>query len=191
MHATVPSDSDERSKPISMNQQDLELSFEEITEDDVPQLTEVMIRAFDDDAQKHRGLDKGGPPGYDDGEFFRTWLFPYEQSVGYKILYEGEIIGGIIVWILPEGHNILGTIFVGPAYQDRGVGTETWRFIEATYPQTKSWRLATPPWATKNHHFYEVKCGFSRVESDPLIPDPEGNDLYRKEIKGAAASGPE
>jgi GNAT superfamily N-acetyltransferase len=172
-----------------MNLRDLELSFEEITEDDVPELTEVMTRAFNDDAQKHRGVQKGGPPGYDDGEFFRTWLFPYEQSVGYKILFQGEIVGGIIVWILPEGHNILGTIFVDPAYQDRGVGTQTWQFIEATYPQTKSWRLATPPWATKNHHFYEVKCGFTKVESDPLIPDSEGNALYRKQTSAAAASG--
>jgi GNAT superfamily N-acetyltransferase len=172
-----------------MNLRDLELSFEEITEDDVPELTEVMTRAFNDDAQKHRGVQKGGPPGYDDGEFFRTWLFPYQQSVGYKILFQGEIVGGIIVWILPEGHNILGTIFVDPAYQDRGVGTQTWQFIEATYPQTKSWRLATPPWATKNHHFYEVKCGFTKVESDPLIPDSEGNALYRKQTSAAAASG--
>ena len=54
------------------------------------------------------------------------------------------IVAGIIVWILPQGHNILGAIFVEPAYQDRGVGARTWEFVEATYPQTKSWRLATP-----------------------------------------------
>jgi len=172
---------------MGMSQQGLELSFEEVTEDDLPELTEVMTRAFDDDAQKHQGLERGGPPGYDDGEFFRTWLFPYEQSVGYKIVCAGQIVGGIIVWILPEGHNILGTIFVDPAYQDRGVGTQTWQFIEATYPETKSWRLATPPWATKNHHFYKVKCGFTQVDSDPLIPDPEGNALYWKQIRGTAS----
>lgn len=179
-----------------MKQEELELSFEQIAEDDLPELTRVMTRAFDDDAQKHRGLARGGPEGYDNGDFFRTWLFPYEQSIGYKILSGEQIVGGIIVWILPQGHNILGTIFVDPDYQDQGIGTHTWQFIEAAYPETRSWRLATPPWATKNHHFYQVKCGFSRVESDPLIPDPEGNTLYRKEMGDvassvAAASGPE
>jgi len=172
-----------------MDQETPPLSFEEITEDDLAQLTEVMTRAFDDDAQKHRGLERGGPEGYDNGDFFRTWLFPYEQSVGYKILWEGELIGGIIVWILPEGHNILGTIFVDPPYQDRGVGTQTWQFIEATYPDTNSWRLATPDWATKNHHFYAVKCGFGKVESDPLIDSPpEEASIYRKEMGDAASS---
>ena len=172
-----------------MTRKKLPLTYEEITEADVPQLTEVMTRAFDDDSQKHRGLERGGPDGYDNGDFFRTWLFPYEQSVGYRILWEGELIGGIIVWILPEAHNILGTIFVDPSYQDRGVGSQTWQFIEATYPETKSWRLATPPWATKTHHFYAAKCGFEKVDSDPLIPEPEDNTIYRKEM-GDRASGP-
>ena len=166
-----------------MNQQALELSFEEMSEEDLTDITEVMTRAFDDDAQKHRGLERGGPEGYDNGDFFRTWLFPYEESVGYKILWEDKIIGGFIVWILPEGHNILGTIFVDPPYQDRGAGTQTWDFIEATYPETKSWRLVTPNWATKNHHFYEVKCGFTMVESDTLIDSPqEDGSIYRKEM---------
>jgi GNAT superfamily N-acetyltransferase len=146
-----------------MNEERLLLSFEEITEQDLPELTKVMTRAFDDDSQKHRGLERGGPEGYDNGS-------------------QGEIIGGIIVWILEEGHNILGTIFVDPAFQDQGVGTQTWQFIEAAYPETLSWRLGTPEWATKNFHFYEKKCGFQCVESDPLIPEPEGTIIYRKEM---------
>jgi GNAT superfamily N-acetyltransferase len=170
-----------------MSKKTLKLSFEVMAEDDLPELTEVMTKAFDDDAQKHRGLEKGGPEGYDNGDFFRTWLLPYEESVGYKILSQGKLIGGIIVWILPEGDNILGTIFVDPPYQDRGVGTQTWQFIEATYPQTKSWRLATPDWAVKNHHFYREKLGFQKVESDPIIGEPpEDASIYRKEMGDTA-----
>ena len=156
------------------------LEFNEITEDDVSRLTEVMTRAFDDDAQKHLGQERGGPPGYDNGEFFRQWLFGYQESVGYKIQLENQVIGGIIVWILPEGHNILGTIFIDPAFQDRGFGGQTWLHIEQLYPETKSWRLGTPTWATKNHHFYR-KCGFVEVESDPMIPPEEDTKIYRKE----------
>jgi GNAT superfamily N-acetyltransferase len=162
---------------------EVHLVFGEIDEADVATLTEVMTRAFDDDAQKHSGKERGGPEGYDDGEFFRTWLFGYQESVGYKVLDGDRVLGGIIVWILPDGHNVLGTIFVDPDVQDIGVGEQTWRFIERTYPGTKSWRLATPSQATKNHHFYE-KCGFSEVESDPIIPAEEGITIYRKEMDG-------
>ncbi len=161
--------------------ENLELSFSKIEESDIGVLTIVMKRAFDDDAQRHFGQESGGPPGYDDGEFFRTWLFPYEESVGYKIMSGEGVIGGIIVWILDQGHNVLGTIFVDPDFQDAGVGGQAWRFIEGEYPKASSWRLSTPTCATKNHHFY-VKCGFERVESDPLIPVEEGFTIYRKEI---------
>ena len=166
---------------MMMKFDELELAFFEMGEADIPLLTPVMKRAFDDDAQKHLDQESGGPPGYDDGEFFRTWLLPYKESVGYVIMNGKSLIGGIIVWILPEGHNILGTIFIDPDYQDIGVGAQTWRYIEETYPETKSWRLATPTWATKNHHYYK-KCGFLEVESDPLIPAEEGTTIYRKDL---------
>lgn len=164
------------------------LLFEGISEADIPELTQVMTRAFDDDAQKHLGLERGGPPGYDNGDFFRQWLFGYDETVGYKVLRAGQIVGACIVWILPDGHNILGTIFVDPDAQDQGVGTRLWQFIEARYPETRSWRLVTPRWATKNHHFYAAKCGFTRVESDPIVGSPEGEFVYRKEMPMLAES---
>ena len=153
-----------------------DLLFEEISEADVPELTAVMTRAFDDDAQKHLGQERGGPPGYDDGEFFRTWVFGYEESIGYKIIADGKIIGGLIVWFLKNGDKGLGTVFLEPAYQDQGIGTRTWQFVERTYPETRNWWLETPSWATKNHYFYEEKCGFRRVDVR------EDSFIYRKEM---------
>ena len=158
------------------------LVFEIMGEEDIPAMTPVMRRAFDDDARKHLGIEKGGPPGYDNGDFFREWLIPYQESVGYKILSGESLIAGIIVWILPEGHNILGTIFVDPAWQDQGIGQRVWAFIEETYPETLSWRLGTPSWAIKNHFFYE-KCGFSEVDEDPLIKAEDDSLIYRKDLK--------
>ncbi len=160
---------------------DFQLSFLMMAESDIPEVTLVMKRAFDDDAQKHLRKESGGPPGYDNGDFFREWLLPYEESVGYKIIAGEEIIGGIIVWILPEAHNILGTIFVDPNHQDQGVGQQIWTFIEETYPETASWRLGTSSWATKNHHFYE-KCGFVKVDEDPLIKPEDDSLIFRKEL---------
>ena len=52
----------------------LNLAFQVMNETDIPEVTLIMKRAFNDDAQKHLGKESGGPPGYDNGEFFRTWL---------------------------------------------------------------------------------------------------------------------
>ena len=158
-----------------------QLTFLLMEKSDITDLTPVMMRAFDDDAQKHLGKEKGGPPGYDNGDFFREWLLPYKESIGYKVLSGENLIAGIIVWILPEGHNILGTIFVDPPFQDKGVGQQIWNFIKETFPETKSWRLGTPSWATKNHHFYE-KCGFEKVKEDPLIKPKDDSLIFRKEL---------
>jgi N-acetylglutamate synthase-like GNAT family acetyltransferase len=157
-------------------------------ERDIEGLTTIMTRAFDDDAQKHLGKARGGPEGYDNGDFFRKWLFSYKESEGFKIIHQEQVVGGIIVWNLPGGHNILGTIFIDPDFQDQGLGTATWQAIEAKYPQAKNWRLGTPDWATKNHHFYQ-KCGFRKVDSDALIPPEEGLTVYFKECQRQEMQG--
>jgi GNAT superfamily N-acetyltransferase len=159
------------------------LTFEKIREQDIPALTSVMTRAFDADSQQHLGVSKGGPEGYDDGRFFHQWLFSYEESRGYKILTDRCIIGGIIVWIYEHGRNVLGTIFVDPDYQDRGVGTRAWQFIEAKFPQTKSWQLGTPSFAVKNLHFYEHKCGFEKVKETDASEHPGTSLVYEKQMR--------
>jgi hypothetical protein len=99
------------------------------------------------------------------------------------VVAEGRAVGGMIVWNLPDGDNVLGTIFIDPDFQDRGAGTAAWKFIENTYPQTRSWRLTTPKEAVKNHYFYEVKCGFQRVVSDRILGKPEDQFVFRKQRK--------
>jgi hypothetical protein len=57
-----------------------QITFREIVEADIQALTSVMTRAFNDDAQKHLGVESGGPEGYDNGDFFRTWLFSTKRA---------------------------------------------------------------------------------------------------------------
>ncbi len=156
-----------------------------ILEADFEELTGVMTRAFDDDAQKYLGKDEGGPEGYNNGEFFHTWLVPYEQSKGYKAIDEatGKIIGAIIVWILPtEPHNIVGTIFVEPKEQRKGVATALWNYVSKHYPEKKPWILETPEWAAAAHGFYE-KMGFHQIEKKEYTEGPEQFSVfvYKKE----------
>ncbi|MFX0211718.1 MAG: GNAT family N-acetyltransferase, partial [Candidatus Hodarchaeota archaeon] len=70
-----------------------------------------------------------------------------------------------------------------PNYQDQGIGARIWKFIEKTYPETKSWTLGTPSLATKNHHFYEKKCGFRKIREDPTDEFEGTSFIYQKIMK--------
>jgi GNAT superfamily N-acetyltransferase len=161
----------------------MDLTFEVITDEDISDLTRVMTRAFDHDALTNLGREKGGPPGYDNGEFFRKWLFSYDESQGYKIMLDGHVVGGFIVWILRSRNNILGTIFVDPDHQKKGIGTRAWEFIEETYPDTRNWTLGTPSYAVGNQYFYEHKCGFRKIREEETDEHPGKSFTYRKVMR--------
>jgi GNAT superfamily N-acetyltransferase len=118
----------------------------------------VQIAAFHDDARLYPGVEIGGPPGYDSVEVMRQKI---QTDECYKIVYEGQIIGGIIVFDQGQGHFHLDVIDIDPAYHNRGIGTLAMQFIERTYPATK-WTLDTPTYAVRNQHFYE-KFGYVMV----------------------------
>ena len=157
----------------------LNVEITKIVEEDIPGLTRAMSRAFDDDARKYLGRDKGGPKGYDNGDFFRKWLFSYDECEGYKIVANGEIVGGTLVWLAKDNNNIWGNVFVDPAWQNKGVGTRAWEFIERCYPAARSWTLNTPGYATGNHKFYE-KLGFERIREEDTTDHPGKSFIYRK-----------
>jgi GNAT superfamily N-acetyltransferase len=159
------------------------IRFEKANEADIPELTEVMKRSFDDDSNRFLRRP-GGPPGYNDGTFLERWGFSDEGGDCYKIVLDNEkAIGAFIVFLPPNGKNVLGTIFIDPEYQDQGIGTKAVQFIFSTFPG-KSWRLDTPEWTTRNHHFYE-KNGFSKIREDwnPHLKGEEGGAysyIYQK-----------
>ncbi|MHA2245321.1 MAG: GNAT family N-acetyltransferase [Candidatus Hodarchaeales archaeon] len=157
----------------------MNLSFKIAAEKDIPELTEIMTRTFDDDSQEFLGEPKGGPDGYDNGEFFQRWMIEEEASTGYKILLNDKVIGAFIVFIYESRKNVLGTMFIDPEYQNMGVGTRTWQFIEITYPDA-NWALDTPSWATRNHHFYTKKCGFKKVREQEVDDFPGKLFIYQK-----------
>ena len=136
---------------------------------DVDALTDVMTRSFDDDARRHLGVEKGGPPGYDTGEFLRRHGLQPSASAFTAVL-EGRPVGAIIVFPRHDGNHVLGCIFTDPDVQRRGIGAALFRHVEAAFP-ARSWTLETPGFAKSTHAFYGETCGFRKVaERD----DPEG-----------------
>ena len=143
--------------------------------EDIAALTETQRRTFlDDNKNKPPGCDLGGPPGFDSPAWNLSWLgkTPY-----YKIVYQGEIAGGLILFPMGdpseaqgEAHIEVGRIWVDPLLQNRGIGQAAMRAMFELHPQTVKWTLGTPEWAQRNHHFYE-KLGFVKVRETPVEPE--------------------
>jgi len=144
------------------------IEIEKATSRDAERLTETQTRTFQDDNKlKPPGCNMGGPSGYDSVEWNAGWI---AKTPYYKILFDGQIVGGIIVFELGEGLYELGRIWVDPDFQNRGIGQQAVRQMFEAFPEAKKWILGTPSWAIRNQHFYE-KMGFVRVRETEVDPD--------------------
>ncbi len=141
----------------------MNVTIERATAADVERLVEVQVAAFHEDARIYPGVSLGGPPGYDS---VKETLAKIMETDYYKILADGEIVGGVAVFNQGGGWFHLDVIFIDPAYHNKGIGTQAMQFIERTFP-AKRWTLNTPDYAIRNHHFYE-KFGYVRVGSAPF-----------------------
>ena len=155
------------------------LEFRELKEADIVVLTPIMTRAFDEDSRIHLNESKGGPEGYDNGEFLRKWGLD-RKSDAYTISMDGKVIGCAIVWINRETKDsFLGNIFIDVDCQNKGIGKIIWDFIEDEYPDTRKWGTETPVFSRRNHNFYINKCGFHVIHIDYPMDLKEGS--YRME----------
>jgi GNAT superfamily N-acetyltransferase len=136
----------------------MDITFERATAADAEALVKLQIAAFHNDSLLYPSVEIGGPPGY---ESIDVMLSKIREDECYKIIADGLIVGGIVIFVQGEGHYHLDLIFIDPAYHDRGIGTLAMHFIEQAYHATK-WTLDTPDWAVRNQHFYE-KFGYVKV----------------------------
>ncbi|MEK4044605.1 GNAT family N-acetyltransferase [Paenibacillus sp. FSL H8-0048] len=146
------------------------LTFELARPEDAAMLADVQKRTFDDDARCYQDKEEDGPPGYDSV----SWqIRQMQQSHYYKLLKDGEIVGGMIIFpSSAEKECHLGRIFIDPLCQNQGFGHEALHFLFVQYPTAKRWTLDTPSWAVRNHHFYE-KHGFIKTGE---TKDTESNE---------------
>jgi len=157
--------------------------LEPATPDDAGPLTVIQGRAFHDDIRfippedRQRLLEaedpSQGPPGVTDIEWTRR-VIEHPDTVYYKILLGDRLVGGVIVADAPKySDQNFWRIFIEPVYQSRGIGTEAFRQIYRLHPGVEAWRLGTPEWATRNHHFYQ-RVGFRLLEIRPA-----GDEWFR------------
>ena len=155
------------------------ITLAQLEEADIPGLTGIMMRAFDADSMMHLGK-RGGPPGYDTGEFLRKYgLDPHCTAL--KILVDGRASGAALLWVNEKTHrNWLGNVFIDPDLQEKGIEFKVWKKIEALYPDTEVWGAQTPIFSHRNHHFYVNKCGFHIVRIENPRDLEEGSYVLEK-----------
>ena len=115
--------------------------IEKATLEDTERLTEIQTRTFQDDNKlKPPGCNMGGPPGYDSVNWNAGWI---EKTPYYKILYNGQIVGGIIIFELGEKRYELGRMWVDPDFQNRRIGRQAARQMFEAFPEADQWILGT------------------------------------------------
>jgi len=156
----------------------LTITFAKATFADVPALTAVQTRTFDDDTRQHGRGEQGGPPGYNSDDWQIRLI---QQGDYYKIVAADKIVGGFIVYPLGGCHWELGRVYIDPAQQNRGIGAQVLAFIEREYPQARRWTLDTPTWARRNQHFYE-KHGYVKIGEMSIEDGATTLVLYEKRM---------
>lgn len=159
------------------------LQLETFMEVDIEIMSPIMKRAFDEDTRRFTKYPDNGPAESDEfgnGDFLRKWYIN-SGSHAYKISKDSKPIGAVNVFINDKNNeNYLGNIFIDTDFQDKGIGTIIWNFIEMAYSRTVKWRTTTPAFSRRNHNFYINKCGFKVVKIDNPKKENGGQFVMEK-----------
>lgn len=143
---------------------------------DLEKFTEIAIESFTDDKQNYGEY----PPLIDIEHRSLRYI---DDGYTYKIIYNNEMIGGMIVFSGKADGYTLGSIFLKPSYQNQGIGQRVIQLMEEKFSDAKTWFLDTPYLSFRNHHFYE-KMGYVKMGEKQPEKDKEFKIFfYEKRIK--------
>lgn len=130
------------------------VTVRKMRKEDIPVLFEIALRAFQPDFEQYGVY----PPliNIKKKRFLPPLLF------GKTILSDDEVAGGAFVVALGKKGEI-GSIFIDPAHQHKGIGRQAVQQIEALHPNVRQWKLDVLAESKHLHAFYEslgyVKTG--------------------------------
>lgn len=142
------------------------IDFKLVKSTDLNIVKNIAVKAFEDDLKKYGAM----PPGIEGIQWHKEKL---NDGNYYKILFNDRIVGAMKIYNKDNGYFHLGSIFIDPLFQNRGIGSEAMRFITKTFKQCSRWTLDTPYKNYRNHHFYE-KHGFKKIDAFK----PESNKAF-------------
>jgi len=120
----------------------------------------TQVLAFEDDNKnKPEEASKALPPGCNSLKWNTDRI---REDYVLKIVKNGEIIGGIILFDFGYGKKEIGRIWIVPEYQNSGFGKAAFDELFFLYSEVKEWYIETPEWAKRNQYLYE-KIGFKKI----------------------------
>ncbi|GKX27625.1 hypothetical protein SH1V18_01050 [Vallitalea longa] len=144
-----------------------------VEKNDLEELTDIAIESFLEDKNKYGNF----PPLIDIDNHKLRYI---DKGYAYNIVHNGKVIGGTCIFSNGNDNYTLGSIFIHPSSQNKGIGQEVISLIEANFPNAKKWTLDTPYKSFRNHHFYE-KMGYVKIGEE--FPDKSSDFrlfLYEK-----------
>jgi N-acetylglutamate synthase and related acetyltransferases len=154
----------------------MNLVIEKACVDDALKLVEARNKSFYDDFVKF-----GECPGYNNS--VDDMKQRIQDSLLYKILADGEIIGDASIQQREDGFYWIGCLEIIPEYQNKGVGSRVLSYIQGRFPEAKRWGLDTPVQDIRNCCFYE-KMGFVKVD-EKIRSEKLTLRTYEKVVKDA------
>ena len=151
------------------------ITLERACAKDAPALLAAKIDAFSGDVR----LYGYGPPGYDSLEDISNGIGCPDKH-HFKILSDGELIGGLCAQDMGGGHFNLNSLYIFTNRHGEGAGTAAMRQLFHLFPEATRWTTETPYLSYRNHHFYE-KLGF--VRTGETAPEADGFFLFLYERK--------
>jgi ribosomal protein S18 acetylase RimI-like enzyme len=134
----------------------MKIKFERATLEDVEVLINIRNQCFYLDYVKY-----GECPGYNLSK--ESMANTILKNIGYKIVYNNEIVGNISISNNSDSIYHIGCLCVLPDYENKGIGQEAIRFIESQFPNVAVWTLDTPADKERNIYFYK-KAGYNIIK---------------------------
>ncbi len=131
-------------------------------------LAEIACDAFAADRERYGS----GPPGFDNPATHSALI---EQGHCHEIWDEGKLAGAAYMFYSGSGEWGLGSIFIDPTRQRRGLGSKLMWQLLRSHPYIKRIRLETPYANTHLHRFYESN-GYRVVGATEPGSHPEASD---------------
>jgi GNAT superfamily N-acetyltransferase len=146
------------------------LKLKRVEENDLARLIAIKRRAFEDELERYDFMA--------DDIVSPMWhKVMMKQSIYYKVLEDGNIVGGINIFKdANSGQCFLSCLFIDKHLQNKGYGSEVMDMLQGLHCYVTKWSLETPEMSTQTHHFYE-KMGYVHVGN--IVPEgaPEGFTL--------------
>jgi GNAT superfamily N-acetyltransferase len=153
------------------------VSIVRAADNDAEQLLAIQKRAFRRLYELYQ--DEGDP--YLDGLEEMKRCIGYKQGKYYKVLADGELCGGVFVFLLRGGRYKVGRVYIAPELQGKGYGGHAVGLAERLEEGAREWELDFPADQVANERCY-TKLGYRDTGRREVINERLVLRFYEKRV---------